>query len=129
MRAETPPAVELFATGGGASTVYAKPAFQAGPGVPADGARDIPDLALSSAGHDGYLIIQGHTATATGLAAVGGTSAASPSFAGLMALVVQKTGVHKAMPIRFCTPWGKTSSRVEQPCITTHSPATTAFPE
>jgi pro-kumamolisin-like protein len=82
----------LFATGGGASIVYAKPAFQAGPGVPADSARDIPDVALSSASHDGYLIIQGHSATATGLVAVGGTSAASPSFAGIMALVVQKTG-------------------------------------
>ena len=83
---------DLFATGGGASSVYTKPAYQVGPGVPADGQRDIPDVALSAAGHDGYLIIQGHTATASGLAAVGGTSASSPSFAGLMALVVQKTG-------------------------------------
>ena len=58
-----------------------------------DGARDIPDVSLSSAGHDGYIIVQGHTIGTTGLAAVGGTSAASPSFAGLMALVVQKTGV------------------------------------
>ncbi|MBZ5491264.1 MAG: hypothetical protein LAO76_10065 [Acidobacteriia bacterium] len=82
----------LFATGGGASQVYAKPVFQAGPGVPVDGARDIPDVSLSSAGHDGYIIVQGHTTGTTGLAAVGGTSAASPSFAGLMALVVQKTG-------------------------------------
>ncbi len=82
----------LFATGGGASTVYTKPSYQAGPGVPADGARDVPDVALSSASHDGYLIIQGHTATSSGLAAVGGTSAASPSFAGIMALVLQKTG-------------------------------------
>jgi pseudomonalisin len=83
----------LFSTGGGASQVYGKPAFQAGPGVPVDGARDIPDVSLSSAGHDGYIIVQGHTTGTTGLAAVGGTSAASPSFAGLMALVVQKTGV------------------------------------
>ncbi|HEX3587048.1 MAG TPA: protease pro-enzyme activation domain-containing protein [Candidatus Angelobacter sp.] len=83
----------LFSTGGGASQVYTKPAFQAGPGVPADGARDIPDVSLSSAGHDGYIIVQGHTAGTNGLFSVGGTSAASPSFAGLMALVVQKTGV------------------------------------
>src|SRR6476646_6906790 len=82
----------LFATGGGASQIYAKPAFQTGPGVPADGARDVPDVSLTSAGHDGYLIIQGHTANVSGLFSVGGTSAASPSFAGLMALVVQKTG-------------------------------------
>ena len=82
----------LFSTGGGASSVYTKPAFQVGPGVPADGQRDIPDVSLSSAGHDGYIIVQGHTTGTTGLASVGGTSAASPSFAGLMALVVQKTG-------------------------------------
>src|SRR6185437_8444216 len=83
---------DLFATGGGASSVYTKPAYQVGPGVPADGQRDMPDVPLSAAGQDGYLIIQGHTSTASGRAAVGGTSASSPSFAGRMALVVQKTG-------------------------------------
>ncbi len=77
----------IGATGGGASIVYPKPAFQSGPGVPADGVRDIPDVSLSSAGHDGYLIFQEGV-----LKAVGGTSAASPSFAGLMALVNQKNG-------------------------------------
>ncbi len=85
----------LGATGGGASIVYAKPAFQSGPGVPADGHRDVPDVSLSSAGHDGYIVVQGHTTGTTGLEAVGGTSAASPSFAGLMSLVVQKTGARQ----------------------------------
>src|SRR5262249_28921302 len=61
-------------------------------GVPADGKRDIPDVSLAAAGHDGYLVIQGHTTGTTGLGAVGGTSASSPSFADLMALIVQKTG-------------------------------------
>src|SRR5947209_834522 len=79
----------LWSTGGGASTIYAKPSWQIGTGVPADGKRDVPDVSLTWAGHDGYLIIQGHTSTVSGLGWVGGTSAASPSFAGLMALVVQ----------------------------------------
>jgi pseudomonalisin len=83
---------DLFATGGGVSTLYAKPAYQAGPGVPADGFRDVPDVALNSAAHTPYLIIQGHTANVTGLVGASGTSAAAPSFAGIMALVVQKTG-------------------------------------
>jgi subtilase family serine protease len=83
----------LWSTGGGVSTIYAKPSWQACVGVPADGKRDVPDVALSAASHDGYLVIQGHTSTVSGLGAVGGTSASSPSFAGLMALVVQKTGV------------------------------------
>src|SRR5947209_2494455 len=82
----------LFATGGGASSVYAKPSWQTGPGVLLDAQRDVPDVSLAAAGHDGYLIIQGHTALVSGLNSVGGTSASSPSFAGIMALVVQKTG-------------------------------------
>src|SRR5271156_5564231 len=80
----------LWASGGGASIVYAKPSWQAGTGVPADGKRDVPDVALSSAGHDGYLIYQNGE-----LYVVGGTSAASPSFAGVMALVVENTAARQ----------------------------------
>jgi len=82
---------QLWATGGGASTVYAKPVWQAGPGVPGDSKRDVPDVSLSAAGHDGYIVKQADQG-GSGLIAVGGTSASSPSFAGLMALVLQKTG-------------------------------------
>src|SRR5207245_1968292 len=74
---------------------YAKPSWQSCVGVPADGKRDVPDVALTAAGHDGYLVITGHTSTASGLSSVGGTSASSPSFAGLMALIVQKTGARQ----------------------------------
>jgi hypothetical protein len=80
----------LWASGGGASTVYAKPSWQAGTGVPADGKRDVPDVSLTAAGHDGYLIVQ-----QGGLYVVGGTSAASPSFAGIMALVVQNASARQ----------------------------------
>jgi pseudomonalisin len=80
----------LWSGGGGASIIYAKPSWQTGPGVPADGKRDVPDVSLAAAVHDGYLIyING------GLGVVGGTSAASPSFAGLMSLVVQNTGARQ----------------------------------
>ena len=81
---ESGPGTGLWSSGGGASTVYGKPSWQAGTGVPADGKRDVPDVSLTASGHDGYLIYQ-----EGGLYVVGGTSAASPSFAGLMALVVQ----------------------------------------
>ncbi|MGC8723869.1 MAG: protease pro-enzyme activation domain-containing protein [Acidobacteriota bacterium] len=76
----------LYATGGGASTLYSKPAWQVSPGVPADGMRDIPDVALNAATYDGYIVASGGK-----LYIAGGTSASSPSFAGIMALVVQKT--------------------------------------
>ena len=47
----------LAASGGGVSKLFPKPAWQNGAGVPADGHRDVPDLAFSaSADHDGYLI-------------------------------------------------------------------------
>ena len=77
----------LWATGGGASARYAKPAWQVAKGVPADGHRDLPDVSLTAAGHDGYLIRSGG-----GLMAAAGTSCSAPAFAGLMALVVQATG-------------------------------------
>jgi uncharacterized membrane protein len=76
----------LDAGGGGASAYYAKPSWQTGKGVPADGRRDVPDVSLSASGHDAYLLY-----IAPELMAVAGTSAASPSFAGLMALVNQQT--------------------------------------
>jgi len=85
----------LWSTGGGASNSFSKPSWQVALGVPADGKRDIPDVSLTAAGHDGYLVFQGHTTGTTGLGAVGGTSASSPSFAGLMALIVQKTGARQ----------------------------------
>jgi hypothetical protein len=78
---------------------YAKPAWQSGPGVPSDGARDVPDVSLFAGdGLDAsaYLVcetdIYGGCAGGTGsLVHVGGTSASAPTFAGIMALIVQLT--------------------------------------
>jgi len=73
----------LWGTGGGFSTYFTKPGWQRGSGVPDDGARDVPDIALAaSAGHDGYLVVSAGT-----LFAVGGTSAGTPEFAGMVALL------------------------------------------
>ena len=88
----------LAASGGGVSTLFSKPSWQTGTGVPADGQRDVPDLALnSSADHDGYLIcsrsscVNGFRRSDQTLNVIGGTSAASPTFAGMVALLVQQT--------------------------------------
>jgi len=78
---------DLWATGGGASSIYPKPSWQVSPGVPSDRKRDIPDVSLTAAGHDGYRV-----RTEGNWYIFGGTSASSPAFAGLMALIVQKTG-------------------------------------
>lgn len=88
----------LFASSGGASTLYSKPPWQIGPGVPADGKRDLPDISLSAAGlHDGYLLCQDGVCLTDSKGqlisafVVGGTSASTPTFAAIMALVNQKT--------------------------------------
>jgi len=91
-----------LAAGGGGASIYwctgcvdgPKPSWQTGFG---DTARDIPDISLTSAGHDFYLLCleascvpdsQGFIS----FAGVLGTSAAAPSFASIMALVDQNQG-------------------------------------
>ncbi len=88
----------LAASGGGVSKLFSKPSWQTGAGVPPDGQRDVPDLALSSsADHDGYLIcsqsscVNGYRKSDQTLTVVGGTSVAVPTFAGIVALIVQNT--------------------------------------
>jgi hypothetical protein len=100
---------KLAAGGGGASSVFGKPSWQTGTGVPADGVRDVPDISLNaSSQHDPYLVCaqfipQGKTAFTSNcvkgfrysdnsLLAFGGTSFGAPTFAGILALVNQKTG-------------------------------------
>jgi subtilase family serine protease len=75
----------LAASGGGKSSVYTKPAWQTGAGVPADGVRDLPDVSLSASNaHDPYWVISEGDSIL-----VGGTSAAAPSFAGMVAVLNQ----------------------------------------
>jgi uncharacterized protein (TIGR03437 family) len=75
----------LLASGGGASIYFPKPAWQTGPGVPNDNARDVPDVSFSAAGnHDGYMVVN-----AIGQIVTGGTSAGAPSFAGVVGLLNQ----------------------------------------
>src|SRR5215469_9795999 len=79
----------IAAGGGGKSTVVSKPNWQAGvKNIPADGFRDLPDVSLTAAGHDPYLLCFELSCSAQGvLYGVSGTSASTPAFAGIMALV------------------------------------------
>jgi pseudomonalisin len=76
------------ATGGGRSIFFAKPVWQTGPGVPADGARDVPDVALAASPTDpGFAVAVG----GRGLV-FGGTSVSAPIWAGMAALLVAEQG-------------------------------------
>ena len=95
----------LLSSAGGASTLYSKPSWQTGTGVPADGARDLPDVSLAAAaGHDEavYCTSLGGTPcqinsqqAVVGLTLVGGTSLSTPAMAGILALVEQKIGAQQ----------------------------------
>ena len=77
------------ASGGGASIYFAKPSWQTGLGVPADGARDVPDVALpASPNHDGYMVYTGRQSTAS-WQVFGGTSFGAPTFSGMLTLLNQ----------------------------------------
>lgn len=99
------------ATGGdgGNCAGYPKPSWQAGRSVPQDGVRDLPDVSLfASAGFNGSFYVlceQDYTPFGVILGVdfpcdlangsfvgVGGTSAAAPAFAAIMALVEEKNG-------------------------------------
>src|SRR5262249_55900644 len=78
------------ATGGGVSAIYPKPDYQYGPGVPADGKRDVPDVALiASDQHPGvFLGLVSGGLYGIGCCA-GGTSLATPAWAGIAKLIAQ----------------------------------------
>jgi subtilase family serine protease len=105
----------LSATGGGASTLVTRPGWQTGvPGIPSGTFRLVPDIAFySSPGLPGYLYCTSDTsswntgqtascgsgfrasATDTSLTVAGGTSFATPIFAGMVALLNQKLNYTK----------------------------------
>ena len=109
----------LSSSGGGASVMFSKPSWQKGvSGIPNDGKRDVPDVALySSPNLPGYLFctsdksdwrgasgsgpaqaascnkgFRDGTSGGNYLTAAGGTSFAAPIFAGMIALINQKQG-------------------------------------
>jgi len=91
-------------TVGSCTQGYAKPSWQSGAGVPNDHVRDLPDISLfASNGFMGssYLICQQDQTgicDLNNLLGYGGTSVASPAFAGIMSLVNQKTGTPQGVP-------------------------------
>ena len=76
-----------------------KPSWQVGTGVPADGARDLPDVSLFAANgiNGSFYAVCAADGDCQGtsnpqISGFGGTSVASPAFAGIMAIVNQAYG-------------------------------------
>jgi subtilase family serine protease len=104
------PYANAWAGSGGLSTVSARPAWQTGvPGIPAQGGRAVPDISMFASG--GYTWSQTLILCDSGFAGMpagtacdysngndvfanygGGTSFVAPAFAGIMALINQKSG-------------------------------------
>lgn len=110
----------LSAGGGGKSTLFTKPSWQVGNGVPNDGQRDVPDVSLDAdPNHDGYVLCteetsgSGSSTTLTGTSSCvypvgsgevpyfdangsgylfGGTSIAAPQYAAILTLLNQSRG-------------------------------------
>jgi uncharacterized protein (TIGR03437 family) len=74
----------IAASAGGPSAIFPKPVWQQGPGVPNDNARDVPDIAMAAAGHDGYFIVYSGSNVITY-----GTSASAPAMSGVIAILNQ----------------------------------------
>jgi len=89
---------------GGTTPGIPKPAWQSGvTGIPADGVRDVPDVSLTAAIHDAYLLcLEGSCVPNSQgyiyVSFAGGTSASAPSFAGIMGLVDQQMGGRQGQP-------------------------------
>src|SRR5262249_739964 len=78
------------AGGGGRSTFFSKPSYQTLPGLPADGSRDIPDVAFAASNLvPGFALVDGGGVLPFG---IGGTSASAPVWARMAAPLVQKRG-------------------------------------
>ena len=99
------------AGGGGISVVFSRPAYQSAVptcspvgslpvAVPAASMRQVPDISATAAGNDNPIFIEctlgfgdcGDTGGAPKVITISGTSASTPSIAGVMALVSQAVG-------------------------------------
>jgi kumamolisin len=99
-------------SGGGLSSVFGRPPWQAGPGVinaGSNGRRQVPDVALDADPQTGYLVYSCGNNSDTGSCmaqplSVGGTSAAAPAWAAFAAIFNQYAGSQSKPVLGFANP-------------------------
>lgn len=107
------PSVNPEGSGGGISSLWGKPNYQANAGVSTI-RRDVPDVSLNADPNSGYSIFVGSTGTGTtgtgttaipsGSEVVGGTSAAAPLWAAYTALINQQRALNGLGTLGFMNP-------------------------
>jgi subtilase family serine protease len=80
------------AGGGGLSHIFARPGYQDSVRNVVDGRRGTPDVSLSAAVDGGALVLTSFGGFPAGWHIIGGTSEASPLFAGIVAIAAQAAG-------------------------------------
>jgi subtilase family serine protease len=88
----TGPVYTWGSSGGGHSTVFARPQFQDGVAGIVGGSRGTPDIAMSAAVNGAVDFYDTTDPSVAGWGIVGGTSEASPLFSGIVALADQVAG-------------------------------------
>lgn len=81
-----------WASSGGLSRFFARPAYQDGVRRVAGNRRGVPDISMSAALSGSVLIYHSFPGAAAGWYTAGGTSEATPEFAGIVAIADQYTG-------------------------------------
>jgi subtilase family serine protease len=88
----TGPVYSWGASGGGHSTVFPRPRFQDGVAGVVGNSRGTPDISMSAAVNGSVVFYDTTDPSVKGWSIVGGTSEASPLFAGIVALADQVAG-------------------------------------
>jgi len=83
---ESEAGVTIAAGGGGISSFFGRPQWQEGSGIGNETFRKSPDVSLAASTYNGYSVIFDGDAYI-----YGGTSAGTPAFAGMLALILQAT--------------------------------------
>jgi subtilase family serine protease len=79
---------------GGVSSVFGRPGFQASVAGIVGDHRGVPDISLSASQDGGAIVYQSFPGSSKGFAVIGGTSEATPLFAGIVAVADQVAGKH-----------------------------------
>ncbi len=96
----------LAADGGGRSVLFSTPSFQSGISQSLlDGARGLPDISWNAAVDGGVLVYTSFPGLRVGWHIIGGTSAASPQLAGLIAITNQLADQNGKQHVGYLNPY------------------------